>query len=39
LSYALSPDTVPREIPSSILARAAVLATEKYGTDEWLRRR
>ncbi len=35
---ALSAAVEPREIPSSVLGRATVLATEKYGTDEWLRR-
>ncbi len=37
-AQALSGAVEAREIPSSVLERATVLATGKYGTDEWLRR-
>lgn len=35
---ALSPQVEAREIPTEISRRAAELAAEKYGTEEWLRR-
>lgn len=35
---ALATTVEPREIPSPVLDRATVLASQKYGIDEWLRR-
>ena len=35
---ALAPEVQQADIPAPVLERAAILAAEKYGTEDWLRR-